>query len=44
MSLLRISESNDCIVDYDRDRGMYRVSFSKTIIFKMNIGLMLMKK
>lgn len=27
MSLLRISESDDWIVDYDRERGMYRVSY-----------------
>ena len=27
MSLIRISESNDWIVDYDRERGMYRVSY-----------------
>lgn len=27
MALLRISESKDWIVDYDTDRGMYRVSF-----------------
>lgn len=27
MSLIRISESDDWIVDYDRDRGMYRVSY-----------------
>ena len=26
MSLIRISTSDDFIVDYDRDRGMYRVS------------------
>lgn len=27
MSLIRISESDDWIVDYDRERGMYRVSY-----------------
>lgn len=27
MSLLRISESDDWMVDYDRERGMYRVSY-----------------
>ena len=27
MSLIRISESGDWIVDYDRERGMYRVSY-----------------
>ena len=27
MSLIRISESNDWTVDYDRERGMYRVSY-----------------
>ena len=26
MSLIRISESEDFVVDYDRERGMYRVS------------------
>lgn len=26
MNLIRISESDDFIVDYDKDRGMYRVS------------------
>lgn len=26
MSLIRISESEDFFVDYDKDRGMYRVS------------------
>ena len=26
MSLIRISESENFIVDYDRERGMYRVS------------------
>lgn len=25
--LIRISESDDWIVDYDRERGMYRVSY-----------------
>ena len=29
MSLIRISESDDWIVDYDRGRGMYRVSYFK---------------
>lgn len=29
MSLIRISESEDFFVDYDRDRGMYRVSVCK---------------
>jgi hypothetical protein len=27
MNLIRISESDDWIVDYDRERGMYRVSY-----------------
>ena len=27
MSLIRVSESDDWIVDYDRERGMYRVSY-----------------
>ena len=27
MSLIRISESDDWIVDYDRERGVYRVSY-----------------
>ena len=27
MSLLRISESDNWIADYDRERGMYRVSY-----------------
>jgi hypothetical protein len=27
MSLIKISESEDWIVDYDRERGMYRVSY-----------------
>lgn len=27
MGLIRISESDDWIVDYDRERGMYRVSY-----------------
>lgn len=27
MSLIKISESDDWIVDYDRERGMYRVSY-----------------
>ena len=27
MKLVRISESDDWIVDYDKERGMYRVSY-----------------
>ena len=27
MDVIRISESDDWIVDYDRNRGMYRVSY-----------------
>lgn len=27
MSLIRISESDDWVVDYDRERGMYRVGY-----------------
>ncbi len=27
MSLIRISESKDWVVDYDTDRGVYRVSY-----------------
>lgn len=27
MSLIKISESDDWIVDYDRERDMYRVSY-----------------
>lgn len=27
MNLIRISESDDWIVDYDKERGMYRVSY-----------------
>lgn len=27
MGLIRISESDDWIVDYDKERGMYRVSY-----------------
>ena len=27
MSLIKISESNNWIVDYDKERGMYRVSY-----------------
>lgn len=27
MSLIKISESDDWIVDYDKERGMYRVSY-----------------
>lgn len=29
MGLIRVSESNDWIVDYDRERGMYQVSYFK---------------
>ena len=29
MSLIRISESDDWTADYDRERGMYRVSYFK---------------
>lgn len=29
MNLIRISESEDFFVDYDKDRGMYRVSVFK---------------
>ena len=34
MSLIRISESEDFIVDYDRERGMYRVSYFEDNHFK----------
>lgn len=34
MSLIRISESDDWIVDYDRERGMYRVSHFEDGHFK----------
>ena len=34
MSLIRISESDDWIVDYDRERGMYRVSYFEDSHFK----------
>lgn len=34
MSLIRISESNDFIVDYDKERGMYRVSIFEDNHFK----------
>lgn len=34
MSLIRISESDDWIVDYDRERGMYRVSYFEDGHFK----------
>jgi len=34
MSLIRISESDDFFVDYDRDRGMYRVSVFENNHFK----------
>lgn len=27
MGLIRISERDSLVVDYDRDRGMYRVSY-----------------
>ena len=27
MSLIRIDESDDFVVDYDKERGMYRVSY-----------------
>ena len=34
MSLIRISESDDWIVDYDRERGMYRASYFEDNHFK----------
>lgn len=34
MSLIRISESDNWIVDYDRGRGMYRVSYFEDGHFK----------
>ena len=34
MSLIRISKSDDWIVDYDRERGMYRVSYFEDNHFK----------
>ena len=34
MSLIRISESDDLVVDYDRERGMYRVSYFEDGHFK----------
>lgn len=34
MSLIRISESDDWIVDYDRERGVYRVSYFEDYHFK----------
>lgn len=34
MSLLRILENDDWIVDYDRKRGMYRVSYFEDNHFK----------
>ena len=34
MSLIRISESDDWIVDYDRERGQYRVSHFEDGHFK----------
>ena len=32
-NLIRVSESDDWIVDYDRERGMYRVSYFKDCHF-----------
>lgn len=34
MSLIRICESDNWIVDYDKDRGMYRVSHFEDNHFK----------
>lgn len=34
MSLIKISESDDWIVDYDRERGVYRVSYFEDNHFK----------
>lgn len=34
MSLIRVCESNDFIVDYDVERGMYRVSYFEDNHFK----------
>ena len=34
MSLIRVSESDDWIVDYDKERGMYRVSYFEDCHFK----------
>lgn len=34
MSLIRISESDDWIVDYDKERGQYRVSYFEDNHFK----------
>lgn len=34
MSLIRISESDNWIADYDRERGMYRVSYFEDYHFK----------
>lgn len=34
MSLIKISESDDWIVDYDRERGQYRVSYFEDNHFK----------
>ena len=34
MNLIRIAESNDFIVDYDKDRGMYRVSVFEDFHFQ----------
>jgi hypothetical protein len=37
MNLIRISESDDSIVDYDKERGMYRVSIFEDGHFKDEI-------
>lgn len=34
MSLIRISENDDWIVDYDKERGQYRVSYFEDNHFK----------
>ena len=34
MNLIRIAEGNDFVVDYDKDRGMYRVSVFEDCHFK----------
>lgn len=34
MDVIRISENDDWIVDYDRSRGMYRVSYFQDNHFK----------
>ena len=34
MNLIRISESKDFVVDYDKDRGMYRVSVFEDCHYK----------